>query len=335
MQHTKKKAAVLLLLLGLVVLAGVALALLTASNQKAEQAASEAAEGSIPVLAVSADDLKQIKIETQSETLTLEDTDGSWALAEDPDYHLDESACNTMLTALSALNAKRELTETAGEDYGFAEPQATVTVTTSSGETTLIYGAQNAVTGDVYLQKAGEDTIYTVASSKLSCFLTEKEALFGAFNPAGLTSSAIEAVSYTLADGESVSLKAVSEPVESTADSGSEADSDSTEYQTVWRLEEDPSADLDTDKTDALLTALSSYVSGQITPADGVDPAAVGFDAPLVTVQVTTAEKNVTLRYAEGTDGYYLMVEGDDSLYKVDQSTVQALLLTEDALKTE
>ena len=45
MQYLKKKpeTAVLLLLLGLVVLAGIALAVLTASNRKAEQAASEAA----------------------------------------------------------------------------------------------------------------------------------------------------------------------------------------------------------------------------------------------------------------------------------------------------
>ena len=47
MQYLKKKpeTAVLLLLLGLVVLAGIALAVLTASNRKAERAASEAADG--------------------------------------------------------------------------------------------------------------------------------------------------------------------------------------------------------------------------------------------------------------------------------------------------
>lgn len=333
-QKKKQKTAVLLLLLGLVVLAGIVLAMLTASNQRAEQAASEAADGSIPVLAIPSDTVRQIQIETQSGTLTLNDSDSGWTLVEDPDYHLDESSCNAMLTAVSALNAKRELQEAAGEDYGFSVPQATVTITTDSGEETLVFGAQNAVTGDVYLQKAGESAVYTVASSKLNCFLKDKTALFGAFSPAGLTRSAIEAVSYTLADGKTVSLKAMSEPVEDSSGT-SEAASDSTAYQTVWRLEDDPTADLDTDKTDAILTALSSYVSGQITPADGADPAAAGFDTPLVTVQVTTAEKTVTLRYASGMDGYYLMVEGDDSLYTVDQSTVQALLLPENALKPE
>lgn len=331
MRYPKKKpeTAVLLLLLGLVVLAGIALAVLTASNQKAEQAASEAADGSIPVLAIPSDTVRKIQMEARSGTLTLAYADGSWSLAEDPDYHLDESSCNAMLTA------KRELQGAAGEDYGFSAPQATVTITTDSGEETLVFGARNAVTGDVYLQKAGESAVYTVASSKLNCFLKDKAALFGAFSPAGLTSSAIEAVSYTLADGETVSLKAMSEPVESAGSGTSEAASDSTAYQTVWRLENDPAADLDTDKTDAILTALSSYVSGQITPADGADPAAAGFDTPLVTVQVTTAEKTVTLRYASGMDGYYLMVEGDGSLYTVDQSTVQALLLPENAWKSE
>lgn len=45
-------------------------------------------------------------MEARSGTLTLAYADGSWSLAEDPDYHLDESSCNAMLTAVSALNAK-------------------------------------------------------------------------------------------------------------------------------------------------------------------------------------------------------------------------------------
>ena len=152
MQYLKKKPeTAVLLLLGLVVLAGIALAVLTASNRRAEQAASEAADGSIPVLAIPSDTVRKIQMEARSGTLTLAYADGSWSLAEDPDYHLDESSCNAMLTAVSALNAKRELQEAAGEDYGFSAPQATVTITTDSGEETLVFGARNAVTGDVYL----------------------------------------------------------------------------------------------------------------------------------------------------------------------------------------
>ena len=45
-----------------------------------------------------------------------------------------------------------------------------------------------------------------------------------------------------------------------------------------------------------------------------------------MTARVTTAEGEKTLRYAMGTEGYYLQVAGDDSLYAVDGSSVQTLL---------
>ena len=47
---------------------------------------------------------------------------------------------------------------------------------------------------------------------------------------------------------------------------------------------------------------------------------------------MTTADGTKTLTYASGTDGYYLMVEGDDSIYAVDGSIVQAVTQTADAL---
>ena len=133
-------------------------------------------------------------------------------------------------------------------------------------------------------------------------------------------------MAYTLASGEKVSLTAGSE----LAEDGDEADSAS--YETVWRFAGDADTDLDQDKVQSMLSALSSYVSGQITPAAGADPAACGFDAPLAVVQVITADGTKTLTYASGTDGYYLMVEGDDSIYAVDGSIVQAVTQTADAL---
>ena len=75
----------------------------------------------------------------------------------------------------------------------------------------------------------------------------------------------------------------------------------------------------------ALEGALALFLEDQ-------DPAACGFDAPLAVVQVTTADGTKTLTYASGTDGDYLMVEGDDSIYAVDGSIVQAVTQTADAL---
>ena len=228
-----------------------------------------------------------------------------------------------MLTALSSLNAKRELSPQAGEVYGFAEPVLTIEVTAAGETDTYTFGASNTMTGDLYVRKNNSNTIYTVSGTKAACFELTRAELFGAFNPAGLTASEIEAVSYTLADGETVTLKANSEP---TAESGSNA------CQTVWRLAGDTAADLDETKVDAILSALCTYVSAQAT---GADPAAYGFEAPLVTAEVTTADGTINLTYAMGTDGCYLMVEGDSSVYTVDASVVSALLYPADQLKAE
>ena len=319
----KAKQRTLVVLILLILLAGGVFALLTMQNAKAEQAASAAADGTIPLAAVSGNDLTRIVLHYQGETNTLDYTADGWTLAEDLAYHLDTSACNTMLTALSSLNAKRELTPQEGEDYGFAEPTLTVEVTAAGETNTYTFGASNTMTGDLYVRRNDSDTIYTVSGTKAACFELTKAELFGAFNPAGLTTSEIEAVSYKLSDGETVTLKANSEPA---------ADSDIAEYQTVWRLAGESTADLDETKVDAILSALSTYVSAQVTDAD---PAAYGFDAPLVTAAVTTVDGTVNLTYAMGTDGCYLMVEGDSSIYTVDGSAVSALLVTADDLKTE
>ena len=310
-------------LLFLILLAGGVFALLTLRNAREEQAASAAADGTIPLAAVSGNDLTQIVLHYQGETNTLLYTADGWTLAEDPAYHLDTSACNTMLTALSSLNAKQELSPQVGEDYGFAEPALTIEVTAAGETDTYTFGASNTMTGDLYVRKNNSDVIYTVSGTKAACFELTRVELFGAFNPAGLTASEIEAVSYTLADGETVTLKANSEPA---------AESDSNAYQTVWRLAGDAAADLDETKVDAILSALCTYVSAQATDAD---PAAYGFEAPLVTAEVTTADGTINLTYAMGTDGCYLMVKGDSSVYTVDASVVSALLYPADQLKAE
>ena len=309
----KTKRRTLIVLLVFVLAAGAALTLLTHANQKAEQAASEAEDGSIPLLDGTTATLESVSIQYGGETLTLRPSDDGWTLTEDPAYHLDDSACNTIRTALAGMKAKRQLEAQPGEDYGFDAPQLVVNVSAAGESTTLTVGAENPVTGDVYVRREGGDAVYTVDAARFRCMEQTKAELFGAFSPAGITVSDIEAVRYTLQSGETIKLQSVSQPTEA----------DSTTYQTVWQL---------TDKTDALLAALASYVTGQDTAAD---LSACGFDAPLVTAEVTTADGTVTLTYAIGTDGYYMMVSGDSSVYTVDGQTVQALCLTARQLKAD
>ena len=324
----KTKQRTLTVLLVLVLVLGGMLWLITRSNAAEEAASSAAAEGSIVLSSFAAGDAEQIRYTYQNETITLNCDSGSWTLADDPGYHLDTSACNTMVTALASLNAKRQLAAQPGEDYGLADPTVTVTVTAAGETNTFAFGSQNPVTGDLYVQKTGDDAIYTVSGNKAACFEQTKADLFGAFNPAGLTASALERVSITT-DSGTLSLTAISE----TAETGSNSvDASSTAYQTVWRLTDDPAAELDESKLQSILSAIGGYVSAQVTNAD---PAAYGFDAPLATVRAASADGSVTLHYAENADGCWMMVDGDSSIYAVDLDTVQVLLITAAALKAE
>ena len=320
----KTKQRTLIVLLVLVFLAGGAFATLTVKNAQAAQAESAAAEGTIPLSSFAADDLTELAVTYNGETNTLTVAGGSWTLAEDPAYHLDATTCNTMVTALSALNAKRQLTEEPGEDYGFTDASLTVTVTAAGETNTFTFGAENAATGDIYLKKAGDDALYTVAASKAACFALSRAELFGAFNPAGLTRSAIESVTLVCGD-EPFTLTAVSEAAES--DRSADSESDSTAYTTVWRLADAPDAELDETQVSSLLSALSSYVTAQDPHGD-----ASGMKQ-LAAATVRIADGERTLTYYEGTDGYYLTVSGDTSLYTVDAATVQTVCTAKDRYK--
>ena len=119
-------------------------------------------------------------------------------LSDDPDYHLDQTKCDAMAAALADLKAKRRLDAQPGEDYGFAAPLLTVSVTASGQTDTFTFGDTNTITGDVYLQKEGGGTpFYTAASAKAGCFEYGKADLFEPFNPAGLTASRLERIEYT------------------------------------------------------------------------------------------------------------------------------------------
>ena len=319
----KTKQRSLAVLLAMVLVLGGLLWLITRSNAAEEAASSAAAEGSIVLSSFAAGDAEQIRYTYQNETITLNCDSGSWTLADDPGYHLDASACITPEpSALAEVTSFSLL------------PAVTVTVTAAGETNTFAFGSQNPVTGDLYVQKTGDDAIYTISGNKAACFEQTKADLFGAFNPAGLTASVLESVSIAT-DAGTLSLTAVSETAKTdsnSADASSESAAASTAYQTVWRLTDDPAAELDEAKLQSILSALGGYVSAQMTNAD---PAAYGFDAPLATVRAASADGSVTLHYAENADGCWMMVDGDSSVYAVDLDTVQALLITAAELKTE
>lgn len=112
--------------------------------------------------------------ETPAEDESSSETETTWHLTDDPDYELDQSAISTMLVALGNLTAQRQF-ENTGEDYGFDEPILTAWVTAGGETYAWTLGAENSVTGSMYLQVQGqEDTVYLVSVSALSALESTK-----------------------------------------------------------------------------------------------------------------------------------------------------------------
>lgn len=112
--------------------------------------------------------------ETPAEDESSSETETTWYLTDDPDYELDQSAISTMLVALGNLTAQRQF-ENTGEDYGFDEPILTAWVTAGGETYAWTLGAENSVTGSIYLQVQGqENTVYLVSVSALSALESTK-----------------------------------------------------------------------------------------------------------------------------------------------------------------
>lgn len=91
----------------------------------------------------------------------------------DVNYTLTASLTNSV----SALGCDDVVEEDASdlEKYGLANPQAEVTVKTSSETKTLLVGNESPTSGETYCMIDGENTVYLAATSSLAVFLNTKE----------------------------------------------------------------------------------------------------------------------------------------------------------------
>ena len=152
------------------------------------------------------------------------ETETVWYLADDPEYKLDQSSVNSMLTAFVNLEASRQLTETS-EEYGLEEPTLTFWMTANGETTTWICGATNDVTGTVYLQKQGEDTVYLVDTNKVTAFEESRMDLGDTSDSAGDIASS-ETASSEATTSEAASSEAVSSEAATSESSSGEAASE-------------------------------------------------------------------------------------------------------------
>ena len=332
----KAKQRTLAILLALLVLAAAALAILTAVNKKA--AASSESTSAITLTSYSADAVQAILYDYNGETVSLQNTSGTWALADDPSYHLNQTLVQSMVTALTDLTALRTIPDSSDlSAFGLSEPVQTVTATVNGKSITVSFGDTNSVTGDVYLQMQGDSSVYTVDAAKENAFAYGRTDLYDtSFTPVSISRSDITGIDYHFEDGTedfNVSLKAESEPASASASASDSAASDSAaDYETVWYLSNDGAA-LDQSKIETMLTQITTAPTAQNTNPG--DLAQYGLASPLLTVRLTGADgTQQSFSLGIGTDNFYLMADGDSSVYTVTVDLLNAFSITGDELKS-
>ena len=110
-----------------------------------------------------------------------------WIYAEDESITLNTAMVDSMLKVLENLQYEKVVADTlvTSSEYGFDQPEMTVTVSLSDGTQKILYiGSKNPMVQQYYAVAEGDDKIYTIDSQVLQAFLpvsdlTEEEDTSG------------------------------------------------------------------------------------------------------------------------------------------------------------
>ncbi len=259
---------------------------LTVYNEKTEEAEEEAAAGET-ILEVDTSTLTAVTytIDGEQVSFSLQD-DGTWQKDDDETFPVDSSALLAPLDEASSLKSVRTLTEIEDiSEYGFDEPQNTITLTDEDGiETVITIGDNNASTGNDYLMlNEDESTIYTVSTDLSSAFSDDLYDYAESEELPTLQASTIVGVSLEQADGESYDLYL---------------------EDAIWMVSgtDADGAEADSDIADTLTSALGGLSYTDYLDHNCTDLSEYGLDEPAATLTITYEEEAETEEETETED---------------------------------
>ncbi len=104
-------------------------------------------------------------------SLSFERDDGTWYSNDDPDFPLDGTRIDRMVSAISSISAERTIDEPAAlSEYGLSDPICQVTVDTGSGEQSVLsFGSEAELGGNRYMS-TGDGKVYLVDKNIIDSF---------------------------------------------------------------------------------------------------------------------------------------------------------------------
>lgn len=163
-----KRAKKLLILLGILIV--VCAAAFAASKLNPELNTGSDDTESSAVFTLDADSVTALSFKYTG-SLSFERDDGTWYSNDDPDFPLDGTRIDRMVSAISSITAERTIDEPAAlSEYGLSDPICQVTVGTGSGEQSVLsFGSEAELGGNRYMS-TGDGKVYLVDKNIIDSF---------------------------------------------------------------------------------------------------------------------------------------------------------------------
>ncbi|MGN0642087.1 MAG: DUF4340 domain-containing protein [Huintestinicola sp.] len=260
-------------------------------------------------------------------------TEDSWVILEFYGQPLNVSNLNTALDSATTVTAQQIVAENVSDlsIYGLTDPRAKVTVSfgnddgTNITEKKLVIGDDTPVSGTTYMCFDGENTVYTVNTSDIKCFLEDKYYYVSKTVYIAKTAADEEdTTDYTKINSITISRKDIDYDIVVEYDERQDSDEIVTGNSSTHVLSSPVKLDLNPDLCDSVLNNVFGLTADHIekmSPTEA-DLAEYGLDDPFGTVDFDIVGGPLKLYIGDPYKdddgkqaGYYCMAEGIDIVY--------------------
>lgn len=318
----KKKGNLIGLSLVLILLVG-ALFVLVNRDETLDDSTDKKAEvnTSIPLTDFAYGEIKSITVYKNEDMYTLSKMDNTWVIdGSQSGYELNQASIGKMFRKLTELEALSQIEATTPDDlsqYGLAKPTALTIEIEGKGIREVFIGNQT-VKASYYAMVSGDPAVYEID-------LEAGEILSASLNAYRLK-DIMEPIDVMTLEQLSIGRNDTT-TIELTASPFNEVQTSATHKLT--QPYEAP-REVNGDRTEALFEAINTLVTATDIVEDQVkDLAVYGLETPELKLLVKDPQQEVTLLVGDYIDGdnqeVYCMVEGQDTIYRIDGSAIDYL----------
>jgi len=289
------------LLVGVVVLAALAVGLYYSNKQEAAKAAKPPTDQPPKIISINSTDINKIDLKKKdgSEIALARNAGGDWQITAPKPFPADQDSANALATTAGAVISDRVVEDKASNlaTYGLQSPALEADVTSNKGKTSkLLIGDDTPTNNGTYAKLEGDPRVFTVASYVKSGLdknindLRDKRLL--TFDQDKVSRVELNAKKQDIEFGRDKDQWQILKPKPLRAD-GSQVDD-------LLRKTKDAKMDLSLSADDAKKSA-SAFAAGML----------------VATVKVTGPAGTQTLEIRKNKDDYYAKSNTVDGVYKV------------------